>query len=136
MQNDFLNFQKKIDVDSALDLLKEKFETTSQNLTKISHEKDRYLHLLEENLYQLGNISNAMRCLNEGYNKEINSLILNALNSQKDQIRLELNEALEHHKSIIGTSHGKVLQFEASVAIVNNDELENFYLQIYFRILA
>lgn len=51
MQNDFLNFQKKIDVDSALDLLKEKFETTSQNLTKISHEKDRYLHLLEENLY-------------------------------------------------------------------------------------
>ncbi|EAI3170516.1 hypothetical protein E3E43_05110, partial [Campylobacter jejuni] len=95
---------------------------------KTSHEKDRYLHLLEENLYQLGNISNAMRCLNEGYNKEINSLILNALNSQKDQIRLELNEALEHHKSIIGTSHGKVLQFEASVAIVNNDELENFLL--------
>ncbi|EAJ8908687.1 hypothetical protein BVN22_08625, partial [Campylobacter jejuni] len=120
--------QKKIDVDSALDLLKEKFETTGQNLTKTSHEKDRYLHLLEENLYQLINISNAMRCLNEGYNKEINSLILNALNSQKDQIRLELNEALEHHKSIIGTSHGKVLQFEASVAIVNNDELENFLL--------
>lgn len=46
---------------------------------------------LEENLYQLGNISNAIRCLNETHDKEINSLILNALNSQKGQIRLELN---------------------------------------------
>lgn len=33
-----------------------------------------------------------MRYLNEAYNKEV---ILNALNSQKDQIRLELNQTLK-----------------------------------------
>lgn len=128
MQNDFLNFEKKSELNDVLDLLKEKLENMGQNWTKISHEKDKYLHLLEENLYQLGNIADAMRCLNEAYDKEINTLILNALNSQKEQIRLELNQALEHHKSIIGTSKGKVLRFEASVAIVNNDELESFLL--------
>lgn len=128
MQNDFLNFEKKSELNDVLDLLKEKLENMGQNWTKISHEKDKYLHLLEENLYQLGNIADAMRCLNETYDKEINTLILNALNSQKEQIRLELNQALEHHKSIIGTSKGKVLRFEASVAIVSNDELESFLL--------
>ncbi|AXP08288.1 hypothetical protein N4T57_02890 [Campylobacter hepaticus] len=128
IHNNFLNSQEKLSIDNALDLLKDKLENTMQNLTKMSHEKDKYLHLLEENLYQLGNMFDAMQCLDENCNKKIYTLILNTLNLQKEQVRLGLNQALEYRKSIKISMYDRVLQFQASVAIVNDDELETFLL--------
>lgn len=125
IQNEFTHF-KEANIIVSLDLIRDKIRNLNQDLLKISHEKEAHVKLLEDSLYQLGNIANAMRCL-DGANKDVKTLILNALKCQKEQIRFGLNQALEHHKSI-GIMQGKILQFEASVAIVNDDELESFLL--------
>lgn len=125
MQNSFLDFEKKLNVQDTLDLLKEKFDNTIQVLAKISDEKESYLHLLEENLYQFKNIFHAMLCLDENYDKKINTLILNVLNFQSEQIALALHQMPKYAKSM---NHDKIFQFQASVAIVNDDELEAFLL--------
>ncbi len=127
IKNEFIH-SKEIDIETSLDLIREKIAHLNQDLFKISHEKETYAKLLEDSLYQIGNIEGAVRCLDEEEaSREIKSLVLNALKHQKEQIRLGLNQALEYHKSI-GVAQGNVLQFEASAAIVSDDELESFLL--------
>ncbi len=127
IKNEFIH-SKEIDIETSLDLIREKIAHLNQDLFKISHEKETYAKLLEDSLYQIGNIEGVVRCLDEEESsREIKSLVLNALKHQKEQIRLGLNQALEYHKSI-GVAQGNVLQFEASAAIVSDDELESFLL--------
>ncbi|EAH6340502.1 hypothetical protein EIE80_06365 [Campylobacter coli] len=127
IKNEFIHAEE-IDIETSLDLIREKIAHLNQDLFKISHEKETYAKLLEDSLYQIGNIEGVVRCLDEEEaSKEIKSLVLNALKHQKEQIRLELNQALEYHKSI-GVAQGNVLQFEASAAIVSDDGLEAFLL--------
>lgn len=127
IKNEFIH-SKEIDIETSLDLIREKIAHLNQDLFKISHEKETYVKLLEDSLYQIGNIEGVVRCLDEEEaSREIKSLVLNALKHQKEQIRLGLNQALEYHKSI-GVAQGNVLQFEASAAIVSDDELESFLL--------
>ncbi|EAJ4628559.1 TPA: hypothetical protein SBY31_001290 [Campylobacter coli] len=127
IKNEFIHAEE-IDIETSLDLIREKIAHLNQDLFKISHEKETYAKLLEDSLYQIGNIEGVVRCLDEEEtNKEIKSLVLNALKHQKEQIRLGLNQALEYHKSI-GVAQGNVLQFEASAAIVSDDGLEAFLL--------
>lgn len=127
IKNEFIH-SKEIDIETSLDLIREKIAHLNQDLFKISHEKETYAKLLEDSLYQIGNIEGVVRCLDEEEaSREIKSLVLNALKHQKEQIRLGLNQALEYHKSI-GVARGNVLQFEASAAIVSDDELESFLL--------
>ncbi|MFK0452962.1 hypothetical protein [Campylobacter coli] len=127
IKNEFIHAEE-IDIETSLDLIREKIEHLNQDLFKISHEKETYAKLLEDSLYQIGNIEGVVRCLDEEEaSKEIKSLVLNALKHQKEQIRLGLNQALEYHKSI-GVAQGNVLQFEASAAIVSDDGLEAFLL--------
>lgn len=127
IKNEFIH-SKEIDIETSLDLIREKIAHLNQDLFKISHEKETYAKLLEDSLYQIGNIEGVVRCLDEEEaSREIKSLVLNALKHQKEQIRLGLNQALEYHKSI-GVAKGNVLQFEASAAIVSDDELESFLL--------
>lgn len=127
IKNEFIH-SKEIDIETSLDLIREKIAHLNQDLFKISHEKETYAKLLEDSLYQIGNIEGVIRCLDEEEaSREIKSLVLNALKHQKEQIRLGLNQALEYHKSI-GVAQGNVLQFEASAAIVSDDELESFLL--------
>ncbi|EAI1854906.1 hypothetical protein CEE22_05495 [Campylobacter coli] len=127
IKNEFIHAEE-IDIETSLDLIREKIAHLNQDLFKISHEKETYAKLLEDSLYQIGNIEGVVRCLDEEEaSKEIKSLVLNALKHQKEQIRLGLNQALEYHKSI-GVAQGNVLQFEASAAIVSDDGLEAFLL--------
>ncbi|EDD0630715.1 hypothetical protein R1U42_001594 [Campylobacter coli] len=127
IKNEFIHAEE-IDIETSLDLIREKIAHLNQDLFKISHEKETYAKLLEDSLYQIGNIEGVVRCLDEEEaSKEIKSLVLNALKHQKEQIRLGLNQALEYHKSI-GVTQGNVLQFEASAAIVSDDGLEAFLL--------
>lgn len=127
IKNEFIH-SKEIDIETSLDLIRGKIAHLNQDLFKISHEKETYAKLLEDSLYQIGNIEGVVRCLDEEEaSREIKSLVLNALKHQKEQIRLGLNQALEYHKSI-GVAQGNVLQFEASAAIVSDDELESFLL--------
>ncbi|EAH6984696.1 hypothetical protein E0057_05885 [Campylobacter coli] len=127
IKNEFIHAEE-IDIETSLDLIREKIAHLNQDLFKISHEKETYAKLLEDGLYQIGNIEGVVRCLDEEEaSKEIKSLVLNALKHQKEQIRLGLNQALEYHKSI-GVAQGNVLQFEASAAIVSDDGLEAFLL--------
>ncbi|MDD0799651.1 hypothetical protein PTT20_03135 [Campylobacter coli] len=127
IKNEFIHAEE-IDIETSLDLIQEKIAHLNQDLFKISHEKETYAKLLEDSLYQIGNIEGVVRCLDEEEaSKEIKSLVLNALKHQKEQIRLGLNQALEYHKSI-GVAQGNVLQFEASAAIVSDDGLEAFLL--------
>ncbi|HEB9344316.1 TPA: hypothetical protein RZK20_000837 [Campylobacter coli] len=127
IKNEFIH-SKEIDIETSLDLIREKIAHLNQDLFKISHEKETYAKLLEDSLYQIGNIEGVVRCLDEEEaSREIKSLVLNALKHQKEQIRLGLNQALEYHKSI-GVAQGNVLQFEASAAIVSDDGLESFLL--------
>lgn len=127
IKNEFIH-SKEIDIETSLDLIREKIAHLNQDLFKVSHEKETYAKLLEDSLYQIGNIEGVVRCLDEEEaSREIKSLVLNALKHQKEQIRLGLNQALEYHKSI-GVAQGNVLQFEASAAIVSDDELESFLL--------
>ncbi|EDO8877778.1 hypothetical protein GNZ76_01495 [Campylobacter coli] len=127
IKNEFIHAEE-IDIETSLDLIWEKIAHLNQDLFKISHEKETYAKLLEDSLYQIGNIEGVVRCLDEEEaSKEIKSLVLNALKHQKEQIRLGLNQALEYHKSI-GVAQGNVLQFEASAAIVSDDGLEAFLL--------
>ncbi len=127
IKNEFIH-SKEIDIETSLDLIREKIAHLNQDLFKISHEKETYAKLLEDSLYQIGNIEGVVRCLDEEEaSREIKLLVLNALKHQKEQIRLGLNQALEYHKSI-GVAQGNVLQFEASAAIVSDDELESFLL--------
>ncbi|HEB9308451.1 TPA: hypothetical protein RZK36_000050 [Campylobacter coli] len=127
IKNEFIH-SKEIDIETSLDLIREKIAHLNQDLFKISHEKETYAKLLEDSLYQIGNIEGVVRCLDEEEaSREIKSLVLNALKHQKEQIRLGLNQALEYHKSI-GVAQSNVLQFEASAAIVSDDELESFLL--------
>ncbi|EGD3145841.1 hypothetical protein H8A16_001281 [Campylobacter coli] len=127
IKNEFIHAEE-IDIETSLDLIREKIAHLNQDLFKISHEKETYAKLLEDSLYQIGNIEGVVRCLDkEEASKEIKSLVLNALKHQKEQIRLGLNQALEYHKSI-GVAQGNVLQFEASAAIVSDDGLEAFLL--------
>lgn len=127
IKNEFIH-SKEIDIETSLDLIREKIAHLNQDLFKISHEKETYAKLLEDSLYQIGNIEGVVRCLDEEEaSREIKSLVLNALKHQKEQIRLGLNQALKYHKSI-GVAQGNVLQFEASAAIVSDDELESFLL--------
>ncbi len=127
IKNEFIH-SKEIDIETSLDLIREKIAHLNQDLFKISHKKETYAKLLEDSLYQIGNIEGVVRCLDEEEaSREIKSLVLNALKHQKEQIRLGLNQALEYHKSI-GVAQGNVLQFEASAAIVSDDELESFLL--------
>ncbi|EIM3696581.1 hypothetical protein LM665_001338 [Campylobacter coli] len=127
IKNEFIHAEE-IDIETSLDLIREKIAHLNQDLFKISHEKETYAKLLEDSLYQIGNIEGVVRCLDEEeVSKEIKSLVLNALKHQKEQIRLGLNQALEYHKSI-GVAQGNVLQFEASAAIVSDDGLEAFLL--------
>lgn len=127
IKNEFIHVEE-IDIETSLDLIREKIAHLNQDLFKISHEKETYAKLLEDSLYQIGNIEGVVRCLDEEEaSKEIKSLVLNALKHQKEQIRLGLNQALEYHKSI-GVAQGNVLQFEASAAIVSDDGLEAFLL--------
>ncbi|ECP9109996.1 hypothetical protein FU708_06780 [Campylobacter coli] len=127
IKNEFIHAEE-IDIETSLDLIREKIAHLNQDLFKISHEKETYAKLLEDSLYQIGNIEGVVRCLDEEEaSKEIKSLVLNALKHQKEQIRLGLNQALEYHKSI-GVVQGNVLQFEASAAIVSDDGLEAFLL--------
>ncbi|WP_420972049.1 hypothetical protein [Campylobacter coli] len=127
IKNEFIHAEE-IDIETSLDLIREKIAHLNQDLFKISHEKETYAKLLEDSLYQVGNIEGVVRCLDEEEaSKEIKSLVLNALKHQKEQIRLGLNQALEYHKSI-GVAQGNVLQFEASAAIVSDDGLEAFLL--------
>ncbi|ECQ5213106.1 hypothetical protein FY106_06985 [Campylobacter coli] len=127
IKNEFIHAEE-IDIETSLDLIREKIAHLNQDLFKISHEKETYAKLLEDSLYQIGNIESVVRCLDEEEaSKEIKSLVLNALKHQKEQIRLGLNQALEYHKSI-GVAQGNVLQFEASAAIVSDDGLEAFLL--------
>ncbi|EOJ7849055.1 hypothetical protein ACM4U2_001409 [Campylobacter coli] len=127
IKNEFIHAEE-IDIETSLDLIREKIAHLNQDLFKISHEKETYAKLLEDSLYQIGNIEGVARCLDEEEaSKEIKSLVLNALKHQKEQIRLGLNQALEYHKSI-GVAQGNVLQFEASAAIVSDDGLEAFLL--------
>ncbi|WP_072221354.1 hypothetical protein [Campylobacter coli] len=127
IKNEFIHAEE-IDIETSLDLIREKIAHLNQDLFKISHEKETYAKLLEDSLYQIGNIEGVVRCLDEEEaSKEIKPLVLNALKHQKEQIRLGLNQALEYHKSI-GVAQGNVLQFEASAAIVSDDGLEAFLL--------
>ncbi|HEC1873260.1 TPA: hypothetical protein R1788_001628 [Campylobacter coli] len=127
IKNEFIHAEE-IDIETSLDLIREKIAHLNQDLFKISHEKETYAKLLEDSLYQIGNIEGVVRCLDEEEaSKEIKLLVLNALKHQKEQIRLGLNQALEYHKSI-GVAQGNVLQFEASAAIVSDDGLEAFLL--------
>ncbi|ECK7578518.1 hypothetical protein FSK39_04225 [Campylobacter coli] len=127
IKNEFIHAEE-IDIETSLDLIREKIAHLNQDLFKISHEKETYAKLLEDSLYQIGNIEGVVRCLDEEEaSKEIKSLVLNALKHQKEQIRFGLNQALEYHKSI-GVAQGNVLQFEASAAIVSDDGLEAFLL--------
>ncbi|HIC3496826.1 TPA: hypothetical protein ACW4IP_001667 [Campylobacter coli] len=127
IKNEFIHAEE-IDIETSLDLIREKIAHLNQDLFKISHEKETYAKLLEDSLYQIGNIEGVVRCLDEEEaSKEIKSLVLNALKHQKEQIRLGLNQALEYYKSI-GVAQGNVLQFEASAAIVSDDGLEAFLL--------
>ncbi|EAI1822553.1 hypothetical protein EB360_06930 [Campylobacter coli] len=127
IKNEFIHAEE-IDIETSLDLIREKIAHLNQDLFKISHEKETYAKLLEDSLYQIGNIEGVVRCLDEEEaSKEIKSLVLNALKHQKEQIRLGLNQALEYHKSI-GVAQGNALQFEASAAIVSDDGLEAFLL--------
>ncbi|HEB7512028.1 TPA: hypothetical protein ACGFFM_001362 [Campylobacter coli] len=127
IKNEFIHAEE-IDIETSLDLIREKIAHLNQDLFKISHKKETYAKLLEDSLYQIGNIEGVVRCLDEEEaSKEIKSLVLNALKHQKEQIRLGLNQALEYHKSI-GVAQGNVLQFEASAAIVSDDGLEAFLL--------
>ncbi|EAJ3749273.1 hypothetical protein DVI91_08090 [Campylobacter coli] len=127
IKNEFIHAEE-IDIETSLDLIREKIAHLNQDLFKISHEKETYAKLLEDSLYQIGNIEGVVRCLDEEEaSKEIKSLVLNALKHQKEQIRLGLNQALEYHKNI-GVAQGNVLQFEASAAIVSDDGLEAFLL--------
>ncbi|EAI0041248.1 hypothetical protein CRG15_07090 [Campylobacter coli] len=127
IKNEFIHAEE-IDIETSLDLIREKIAHLNQDLFKISHEKETYAKLLEDSLYQIGNIEGVVRCLDEEEaSKEIKSLVLNALKHQKEQIRLGLNQALEYHKSI-GVAQGNVLQFEANAAIVSDDGLEAFLL--------
>ncbi|EAJ4268968.1 hypothetical protein DDP06_08120 [Campylobacter coli] len=127
IKNEFIHAEE-IDIETSLDLIREKIAHLNQDLFKISYEKETYAKLLEDSLYQIGNIEGVVRCLDEEEaSKEIKSLVLNALKHQKEQIRLGLNQALEYHKSI-GVAQGNVLQFEASAAIVSDDGLEAFLL--------
>ncbi len=127
IKNEFIR-SEEIDIETSLDLIREKIVHLNQDLCKVSHEREAYAKLLEDSLYQIGNIEGVVRCLDEEEtNKEIKLLVLNALKYQKEQIRLGLNQALEYHKSI-GVAKGNVLQFEASAAIVSDDELESFLL--------
>ncbi|HEE9103309.1 TPA: hypothetical protein R2J96_001444 [Campylobacter coli] len=127
IKNEFIHAEE-IDIETSLDLIREKIAHLNQDLFKISHEKETYAKLLEDSLYQIGNIEGVVRCLDEEEaSKEIKSLVLNALKHQKEQIRLGLNQVLEYHKSI-GVAQGNVLQFEASAAIVSDDGLEAFLL--------
>ncbi|EDO9389489.1 hypothetical protein GTI29_07115 [Campylobacter coli] len=127
IKNEFIHAEE-IDIETSLDLIREKIAHLNQDLFKISHEKETYAKLLEDSLYQIGNIEGVVRCLDEEEaSKEIKSLVLNALKHQKEQIRLGLNQALEYHKSI-EVAQGNVLQFEASAAIVSDDGLEAFLL--------
>lgn len=127
IKNEFIHAEE-IDIETSLDLIREKIAHLNQDLFKISHEKETYAKLLEDSLYQIGNIEGVVRCLDEEEaSKEIKSLVLNALKHQKEQIRLGLNQALEYHKSI-GVAQSNVLQFEASAAIVSDDGLEAFLL--------
>ncbi|EMF9297863.1 hypothetical protein V3071_001161 [Campylobacter coli] len=126
IKNEFIHAEE-IDIETSLDLIREKIAHLNQDLFKISHEKETYAKLLEDSLYQIGNIEGVVRCLDEEEaSKEIKSLVLNALKHQKEQIRLGLNQALEYHS--IGVAQGNVLQFEASAAIVSDDGLEAFLL--------
>ena len=47
---------EEIDLETSLDLIRAKIAPLNQDLFKISHEKENYAKLLEDSLYQIGNI--------------------------------------------------------------------------------
>ena len=118
--------EKNEDVEKALDSLKEHLETQNYRIKKANLEKGETLFLLEELYYHLGNIQNALYYI-EADEKTL-SLLLNALHKQKETLRLAINHPISYNKSL-GGHKDKFLRYEAKVALVNNDDLENFLIQ-------
>ncbi|TNB60563.1 hypothetical protein FDR72_05500 [Campylobacter helveticus] len=118
--------EKNEDVEKALDSLKEHLETQNYRIKKANLEKGETLFLLEELYYHLGNIQNALYYI-EADEKTL-SLLLNALHKQKETLRLAINHPIGYNKSL-GGRKDKFLRYEAKVALINNDDLENFLIQ-------
>ncbi|ENO7736795.1 hypothetical protein ACB560_000315 [Campylobacter upsaliensis] len=113
-------------VERALDALKERLEMQKYHIKKANLEKQEKLSLLEELYYHLGNIQNALYYI-EADEKSL-SLLLNALHKQKETLRLAINHPISYNKSL-GGHKDKFLRYEAKIALVNNDDLENFLIQ-------
>lgn len=118
--------EKNEDVEKALDSLKEHLETQNYRIKKANLEKGETLFLLEELYYHLGNIQNALYYI-EADEKTL-SLLLNALHKQKETLRLAINHPISYNKSL-GGRKDKFLRYETKVALINNDDLENFLIQ-------
>lgn len=113
---------------TQLEHIKEKLDHQAYLLKKDSFKQENSLFLFEELYYHLGNIESALYLIENENFKDSFHLILGALHKQKEKLRPAINHPISYNKSIGGHS-GKINHFNACVAVVNNDMLENFLLQ-------
>ncbi|MCW1360769.1 hypothetical protein [Campylobacter sp. US33a] len=94
---------------------------------KLLNEKQIYTLSLEEILYNLENLANAIYYIDHQHSQTLIDTIIKTIKEQKEQIKFTLGKTSNYQKPL--SSLDKLPYYNANAVIINDDELENFLLQ-------